>query len=78
MKSDEEAHALRCFEQALVVARNDNNKFDKADALDMLGKVYPLPNLKTDMASQENISKKLMVIVKVLSTCCLLFENRFD
>lgn len=39
MKSDEDAHALRCFEQALQVARNGNKKFDEADALAMLGKV---------------------------------------
>lgn len=40
MKSDEDAHALRCFEQALQVARHGNKKFDEADALAMLGKVY--------------------------------------
>ncbi len=39
MKSDEDAHALRCFEQALQVARHGNKKFDEADALAMLGKV---------------------------------------
>jgi len=39
MKSDEDARALRCFEQALLVARHANHKFDEADALDMLGKV---------------------------------------
>ena len=39
MKSNDDAHALRCFEQALLVARHDNNKFHEADALDMLGKV---------------------------------------
>ena len=39
MKSDEDAHALRCFEQALLVARQGGKKFDEADALDMLGKV---------------------------------------
>ena len=40
MKSDEDAHALRCFEQALQVARHGNKKFDEADALAMLGKVF--------------------------------------
>ena len=39
MKSDQDAHALRCFEQALLVARQGNNKFDEADALALLGKV---------------------------------------
>ena len=39
MKSDEDAHALRCLEQALQVARQGNNKFDEADALALLGKV---------------------------------------
>ena len=43
MRSDEDAYALRCFEQALQVARQGNNKFDEADALHMLGKVsFPL------------------------------------
>ena len=42
MQSDEDAHSLRCFEQALLVARQDNKKFDEADALVMLGKVYPV------------------------------------
>ena len=39
MKSDQDAHALRSFEQALLVARQGNNKFDEADALALLGKV---------------------------------------
>ena len=42
MKSDEDAHALRCFEQALQVARHGNKKFDEADALAMLGKVLQI------------------------------------
>ena len=40
MKSNADAHALRSFEQALLVARHGDNKFDEADALNMLGKVH--------------------------------------
>ena len=47
MKCDEDAHSLRCFEQALQVARQDNNKFHEADALDMMGKVFPLKKYET-------------------------------
>jgi len=60
MKSNKDAHALRCFEQALLVARNDNNKFHEADALEMLGKVFL--KLGEFSAARHNFRKAYQII----------------
>ncbi|XP_068698694.1 tonsoku-like protein isoform X1 [Montipora foliosa] len=60
MKSNDDAHALRCFEQALLVARHDNNKFHEADALDMLGKVFL--KLGEFSAARLNLKKAYQII----------------
>ncbi|KAL9976144.1 hypothetical protein ACROYT_G013400 [Oculina patagonica] len=59
MKSDEDAHALRCFEQALQVARHGNKKFDEADALAMLGKVFL--KLGEFSAGRSNLKKAYII-----------------